>query len=897
MGWISRLLARRRLYRDLRLEIEGHLEEKVAELIESGMPRPEAESVARREFGNVTLIEERGREMWQWGTIEILLQDLRHSLRLMRRNPSFTVIAVLTLALGIGANTALFSLLDSLVLRELPVPHPEELVRLGAETPGDSFAALSLPMFEEIARDQEVFSQMFAWWGDTVLNVEANGIVSRADIWALTGNYYSQLGAVPEIGRLITPHDADVHSASAAQVAVLGYAFWQRYYGGRRNILGTAIRIEGVPFTIIGVAPKGFTGISATLSPEVAIPITAEPLLFGNTDIQRRLRRPDSLWLEAAGRLKPGVTIGQARAQLESLWPSIRESLAPSGKTPLESSHFHSLELKIESGAKGGSGSLLRVRFVKPLYILLAIASVMLLVACVNLASLMLARATARSHEMRVRIALGASRGRLTRQMLTESVTLASAGALAAFVLAYWGSHLLSGFIIGQIFIVPMALNLSPDWRVLGFMMGATILTAVLFGWAPAWRATREDPNRAMQQSTRTVARSTGLLGKGLIVTQVALALVLLVCAGLFIRTLESLRTADPGFRTHGVLQVSLFPKPGGYKNMNWVSYDRQLEERVSNLPGVISAALAHGGLGQPIEWTEKIRIRGTGTAGERADLAMVMPGALHLLGIGLMRGRGFTWHDDDQAPRVAIVSENFAASWFPNGDAMGQRLDIPTRPEWQNLQIVGIVSNASLYDLRKHQPPTVYLPTMQYGNYMGYSSLLIETKAAPDALAVPIRRAVESLGREYVFTVRTIEEDIDRSLLLERVTAALSGFFGGLALLLAAVGVYGLLAYNVSRRSREIGIRMALGAQRSVVQWMILRETLLLAAGGVVIGLPCAAAASRLIAGMLYGVGTDDPATMVFVSLLLMAVAGLAGFIPARRAMRLDPAAALRQE
>jgi predicted permease len=483
------------------------------------------------------------------------------------------------------------------------------------------------------------------------------------------------------------------------------------------------------------------------------------------------------------------------------------------------------------------------------------------------------------------------------RQMLTESVTLSMAGALGAFAFAWWGSRALSSFILGEIFIVPAEMNLAPDWRILGFTAGAAILTSILFGSAPAWRATREDPNAAVQQNARTIARSSGVLGKGLIIAQLAVSLVLLVCAALFIRSLEKLHRINPGFRTQGVLELGLTPKPGGYKDLAWISYYRQLNDRISSLPGVVSAALIHAGPANLLEWTERIGIHQSSTQDTQADLAMVMPGTFHTLGMSLLRGRNFTWQDDDHATRVAIVSENFAARVFPKGNAIGQRLDVTTQPKWQNLEIVGIVSNASLYDVRKHQPPTVYLPTTQYGDYMGYPRLLVVASIPPAAILGPLRQAVESLGREYVSRVRTVDQEVDRSLIQERVTALLSAFFGGLALLLAAIGLYGLMAYSVARRSREIGIRMALGARRGLMQWMILRETLLLALKGVVIGLPCAAAASRLIAGMLYGIGTGDPVTFVLVPLLLAAVAALAGFVPARRAMRLDPIAALHYE
>jgi predicted permease len=481
--------------------------------------------------------------------------------------------------------------------------------------------------------------------------------------------------------------------------------------------------------------------------------------------------------------------------------------------------------------------------------------------------------------------------------MLTESMALSAAGTMGGFAFAYWGSRALSGFILDQIFIVPAELNLSPDWRILGFTGAAAVLTVLLFGWVPAWRAMREDPNAAVRQGSRAIARGAGDLGKGLIVAQVALSLVLLTGTGLFIRSLQKLYAIQPGFQTHGVLQVNLVPKPGGYKNLAWLNYYRDLNERISNLPGIVSASLTHNSPAETLEWTEQVRVSGTDTKGNRADVAMVMLGTFDTIGIGVLQGRSFNWQDNDHAPRVAIVSQNFAQRWFRKGEAIGQQLDITTQPKWHNLRIVGIVTNASLYDIRKDKPPTLYLPTTQYGDYMGYPELLVQTSVSPTTMIGPLRQTIESLGHEYVASITTIQNEIDRSLLQERVTAMLSAFFGGLALLLAAIGLYGLMAYNVMRRSREIGIRMALGAQRGSVQRMVLRETLTLALIGLAFGVPCAAAASRLIASLLYGVSTHDPLTLVVVSIMLAAIAAIAGFIPARRAMRLDPMTALRNE
>lgn len=904
MEWLRMLGARLRgLFRKERLdaaldaEFRSHLEMLAEKNIRRGMSPEEARYAARREFGGVEQAKEAYREQRGLPVIDHAFQDVRFGLRMLRKSPGFTAVAVVTLALGIGANTATFSLLNGLVLRDLPVPHAEQLVRFGAHSPGDDYTALSLPMFREFSRGQNVFSGTFAWWGDIVLNVETDGALSRPDVWAVDGNFYSELGAMPEIGRFFDPEEENLHAAAPAPVAVLSYGFWQTHYGRARDVIGKTLKIEGRPFTIIGVTRKGFTGISADLEMGVTVPLTAEPLLGGDDDkdVQKYLQRGDALWLEAAGRLKPGVTLEQARAQLDALWPGIRHEMTPLDKTPAELIRFRELQLKVESGAKGAS--FLRHRFDKPLYVVLAISGLVLLVACANLASLMLARAASRSHEMGVRVALGASRGRLARQMLAESLTLSVAGALAGVVLAYWASRALAAFILGQIYIVPAALNLSPDWHILGFTAGATIATGLLFGLAPAWRATREDANAALQQSTRTLGGGTGALGKGLIVTQVALSVVLLASAGLFIRSLEKLHAVEPGFRTRNLFNIGLYPKPHGYKNLAWVDYYRELTDRVSSLPGVVSSGMAHIRLGNVLEWTERARIAGTDTEGLQADFEMAMPGFFETAGIALLRGRSFTWQDDEHAPRVAMVSKKFAEKLCPGGDAIGQQLDVVTMPKWQNLQIIGVVSNASLYDIRKQSPPTVYLPSMQYGDYMGWSELLVQVHGAPLNVTSAVRRTVESLGHEYVFSINTVAQNIDRSLLQERVTAMLSAFFGGLALLLGAIGLYGLMAYNVTQRTREIGIRVALGAHRGSVQLMVLRETLLLALTGLAIGIPCALLASRFIASMLYGVAPHDAVTLAAVSLVLLIAAGIAGFLPSRRAMRVDPMVALRHE
>ena len=889
------MFRRRRLLSELDADIREHIARETEDNIARGLAPEEARRRAFLKFGNVAQVKEETRGVWTLVWLEQFMQDLRFAARMLRKSPGFTLVAILTLALGIGANTAIFSLLDGLVLRDLSVPHPEQLVRIAAHTADDSDSGLSFPVFQEIARDQKVFSRMFAWEGEGVFNVEINGSLSRGDVWPVGGNFYSTLGAIPEIGRLIGTEDVDVNSARPTLVAVLGYDYWQLRYGGDPNIIGKTIKIEQAQFTIIGVTRKGFAGMTADIPFEIAVPFTAESFIFsGDADVQKHLQRRDSLWLECAARLKPGVTLDQARAQLATLWPAIRAATMPLNPTPAERSRFLALRLSVTSGSRGSS--YVRGRFSTPLYILLGISGLVLLIACVNLASLLLARGAARSHEMSVRVALGAGRWRLAREMLTESIVLSVAGALAGLALGLWGSEALSSLIFNETYIIPGALNLKPDLRILGFSAAVAVLTGIFFGLAPALRASAENPNSALQQGSRNIGRGTGRLGKGLILTQIALSLVLLASAGLFIRSLQKLREIQPGFRVQNLLDAQLYPSPGGYKNLNWASYYRQLTDKVAGVPGVQSVGISHMRPGW-MEWDEQIASSASPQSSTKVDCGMAMPGFFRTMGIGLLRGRTFTWQDSADAPRVAVVSENLAGKLFPHGDAQGQLIDFRSQPKWKAVKIVGIVTNASVYDIRKHAPPTIYVASIQYGDYSGWSQLMVRGKVAPAQIENPIRQAVQSLGHEYVPTIDTVATDINHSLLQERITAMLSAFFGALALLIAAIGLFGLMAYNVTRRTRELGIRLALGAQRATVLRMILRETLVLMLIGVAIGLPCALAATHLIAHMLFGVTPYDPLTLVTVSCGLLAVGGIAGYIPARRAMNVDPMVALRYE
>jgi predicted permease len=833
-------------------------------------------------------------EPWNSGaaTIGTLWQSLRYTLRVLAKNPGFTAVAILSLALGIGANTAIFTLVNALLLRDLPVRQPERLVKLSAVRQGGKIP-LSYPMFREVERGQRVFAGIFAWSTGGLSNVEVNGVLSQSRVLAATGNAYSELGATPLLGRLLIPEDTNLSSGAKQQVAVIGYEFWQNRFGGAADIVGKQIRIEGHPFTAVGVTRKWFTGLTSGEPPEVTVPITAMP--FTQSD-KFDIESHGLLWLQVVGRLKDGVTIEQARTQLQSFWPDVLLASASTQTPGLRRQLFLSMGLDA-SPIASGLDSDLRSQFARPLYVLAGIVGLILLVACVNLANLMLARAAARSHEMSVRVAIGASRWSLARQVLAESLSLSLTGALLGLAFAYWGSRLLV-LLMTQGNAVPVSLNLSPDLRVLSLTISVAILTGLLFGLAPAWRSSREDPASAVQQNARSVSSGTGRLSKALIITQVSLTLVLLLGAGLFVRSFQRLRSVDLGFNQSSLLQIRLNPKPGGYDKLDMCSYHKQLVQRIASIPGVSSVGFADFSIPSPEAWRETVSSSpadpNTGIH-LIADGVTVSPGFFQMLGIPLLRGRDFDETEDQRHPHVAIVSSSLAERLFPNGDAIGKTVRFGFMPEYQNIEIIGIAGNARILDLRDAAAPFVYFSDLQGPSQSG--NLIVRTNEFPEALEKTVGHEIESLGHEYALSTKTIPQVISQELMEERVTAMLSGFFAALALLLASIGLYGLMSYTVTRRTREIGIRVAVGAQRRNVLWLVLRETLGLALLGIAIGIPTALAATRLIATMLFGLSPSDLPTITAVSLLLLLVALFAGYLPARRASSIDPCVALRTE
>lgn len=820
-------------------------------------------------------------------------QNLRYSLRVLRKSPAFAGIAVVSLALGIGANTAIFTLINALLLRDLPVRDPERLVQLTLTRP-DAKPPLSYPMFRELERGQRVFSDLMGWaWAS--FNVEVDRVPSLARVSAVTGNYYSGLGISPLLGRLLTPEDAYAPAGGTSQVAVIGYEFWQQHFGASPGVIGKQIRVEGQPFTVVGVTRKWFTGMTVGEPADVTVPITIYPALQGRAFT---LDNRSVLWVFVTGRLKDNVNITQARAQLLSIWPSVLQATASTQIPGPRRDRFLAMGLDVTSAATGIAKEL-RGQFTAPLYVLWGIVGLILLVACVNLANLMLARAALRTQEMSVRIALGASSWSLASQALSDTLLFSFSGAVLGLIFSYWASKSLVR-LMTEGALTPTVLDLRPDVRVLAVTVGGAILTGLLVALIPAWHSLRRDPAALLQQGARGLTTGPGTLGKGLITTQIALSLVLLMGAGLFVRTFEKLRSVDLGFAKESLLEFTLNPRPGAEQNFEMAAYRKQLLSRVEQLPGVISGTFSGDPIPHSVAYQDlvaPVSAERNAVTGVLAAERFVWPGFFSTLGVRLVRGRGFEQSDDEKHPAVAVVSTSLAKKLFPNVEAIGQHVRFGVMPGYQDLQIVGVAAPARISDLRDPNVPTIYIAIPQHADWGNGAELFVRTAGPLNAVSRGISEQIDSLGREYAVQIKTVAEVINDGLAEEHVTAMLSAFFAGLGLLLASIGLYGLMSYSVSRRTGEIGIRMALGAHQHDVLRMIVRETAVLALLGIAIGIPCALACTRVISTMLFGVSSSDMATITGVSFLLLVVAIIAGYLPARRASRIDPMLALRTE
>lgn len=824
-----------------------------------------------------------------------LWHDVRYALRRLRGSPGFTAAAIISLALGIGANTAIFTLLNALVLRDLPVWQPNRLVELRAlEARTGQAEPLSLAMYLGFARDQKVFSQFCGELDNGAFDVEANRWLGLANVWLVTGEFYSVLDARPVAGRLLDSSDINLPQGPPQHVAVLGYGFWQRQFGGDRAAIGKIVQVEGVPFTIVGVAPQGFQGTSTIERPDLMIPLTAAPLVMSDafSDLDSR----HLLWITGLGRLKPGMTLAAARADLETIWPAIRKAALPPDENEGGRINFLSRRLVVRPAAHGDDNEL-RTRFTRPLDTLMGISGLILLLACANLAGLMLARTAGRDREMSVRRALGAGRMRLARQMILEGILVAGVGACAGIALAWASCRALVAAMTAN-FSVPAVIDLRPDARILAFTIALALLTGVLFSLAPAWRATRQDPIGALHAGPRAAA-GTGFLGKFAVVTQLSLAMVLLFCAGLLVRSFMELVGVKTGYHSRGVLVAQLAPLPGDKAVLSNGVYWANVIRRIESLPGVISVAMGKvPGTGPGPQWKPSVAPAESATgSGFLADFADISPGYFRTLGMQIVAGRDFSWSDTAETARVGILSSSLARRLFPGGDALGRLVRIGPDPRLQKVEIIGIASDARLFNSRDPSLLNVYIAMSQDKQFDRWTAIETHTAGAPEALANPVHHVVTDSGHEFPVFFHSLDEIRSQAQVDERVTALLSGFFGGLGLLLAAVGLFGLVSYNVARRTREFGIRLALGAQTGHLSGIVLRETVVLGATGLGIGLAGGFGASRLIAGMLFGVDSHDVTTLAAVSLIFLAVALLAGYLPARRAAGIDPQAALRCE
>jgi putative ABC transport system permease protein len=812
-----------------------------------------------------------------WNSLE---GDVRYGLRMMRRSPGFTAVAILSLALGIGANTAIFSLINTLMLRLLPVRDPQQLVELLSKYPGEPRGSyFSLRSYEHHRDYNHVFSGLIGVNASRFNVRGAGGEPEVLDGEFVTGNFFSVLGLKAAIGRLVGPEDDSA--------AVVSWSYWKNRFNLDPAILGKRIIVDDAPVTIVGVTPRAFFGLHVGFRPEVWLPLAMEPVIH-------RHSRIGDVVVGLIGRLKPGVSIEQARSEMSVLFQWTVDERARNSKDPLVR------QLRFEMEPAGAGFSLLRDHFAKPLLALMAVVGVLLLIACINVASLLLARGAARQREMAVRVSLGAGRGRLVRQVLTESLLLAAAGGLLGVILAYFGAGALVRIMESGRRMPGLSLHIEvpirPDPHVLLFTAGIALLTGVLFGLAPAWNAFASAPASSLRESGRAgETRFKRLFGKSLVAAQVALSVALLSGAGLFIRHLLNLEHLDLGFRRDHVLLVTLNPARSGYNGERLASAYRELLGRLEAIPGVRSATMSAG---TPISGAGASRFATVEGHPERPEdrrylsLNWVAPKFFETLGTPLLAGRDFNFQDQG---RAAIVNQAMARYYFGDGNPIGKHFKFDG--DDKAYEIVGMAGDAKYYEIREATPRTIYLSAFQEGRVLS-NQFALRTSMDPAALGPDVRRTVRDLLKTVPVTkVTTLADQVDASIVPERVIALLSGLFGALGSALAAIGLYGLLAYTVARRINEIGIRMALGATPGRVTWMVLGDALGMVSAGLVVGAPLALWGKSFAASLIPDLPVSSAAPIAFGAVAMMAVALVAAWAPARRAAGVDPMEALRYE
>lgn len=891
MAWLQETLRRlrwslRREDREAELaeEIRFHLEESARQRAAEGVSAGEAASIARRRLGNSTLIGESSRDAWRFAGLESVLRDLGYALRQLRRSPAFAAATTLALALGIGAVTTVFSVVDAVILRELPVREPRRLATFA--NPG-----FSAPIFMEVNRRANSFEGFFAWsnerltvnWGERTEGVP--GLLAL-------GPYHETLGVEALLGRALTSEDDFGRNGRAA---VLSHACWQTRFGGDREVLGKTIGIDGAAYTIVGVMPAGFFGVAPGFDPEVTISAASLPMRHpGNSD---RLTSPTQAWLHLMARLKPGVSLEQANAELSVYWPQVMEAVTPADMAPERRQRYLGRKTELLSGATGFSG--VRRQFEESLWLLFGLVGLLFAVSCASAANLMLARMRKRRRELAVRTAIGAGRVRILRQILTEGLLIAALGAAGGVAVASVAARAVVRLLSTS--ESPIQLYLAPDGRVMAFCLGAALLATLVCALIPALRSTSADPHEALKEA-RAAGEGRGGLSAAVVAGQVALSVALLCGCGLFLRSLDHVLSLDAGFDREPLIVASLDPVAAGYEGSRMSSWYDRIVESVAALPNVESASLSWI---PPISnemgsWTQYTAIDGKDPQEVESATTffnVVSEDYFATVGTRLLEGRTFTALDAGSAAAVVIINAPLARAYFPNGDAIGRRITIGRAEERRDLEIVGIVESARYQYLQEPARRIAYMPLAQHQEMIEGSNLTLEARsrgAAMPAVAA-VGAAIRAADSAVPFRIETMDDRIAESLVREIALAKLASVLGVLSLILATAGLYGLLVYSVARRTNEIGVRMAMGATRTNVVRMVLRDAGRLTAAGLLAGVALFVAAARLAAGLIHGVSPTDVGAIAAASLLVFVIALTAAFAPARQASRVNPVDAMR--
>lgn len=904
--WLNAILRRSRLESEMDAELNFHVETYAEDLVRSGIPRHEALRRARLEFGGLEQTKEVCRDARGLNLLDSLLQDIRYALRMVSKNPGFTAVAVLTLALGIGANTAIFTVINAVMLRALPVQDAEQLVTVGNPAMVHSWGTgtprtdvFSYPLYREVRDNNSVFSSVLASAHLENLRIAIESGAENINGRLVTENYFQTLGVGALLGRTFTADEDRIPGGDP--VLVISYGYWHRRFAGDPAVVGRKVRLNNYPFTVIGVAPPGFFGEVVGDRPDVWAPMMMQPQLMPSRPFLDDANIASVLLI---GRLKSGVTIEQARANVNSV---IEQALTVTLDARLSADDRDAIrKMKIAVEVSPGSRGLSRLRevFATPLLLLLAMVVLVLLVACVNVANLMLARSAVRQREIAIRFAMGAGPGRIIRQLLTESLVLASLGGVLGLLLVRWGSALLVSLVHANS-STSAPLSLGVDWRVLGFTAGICLASGMLFGLAPALRVLHVKLGRSLKEGGRDFgAGPNSKLRLALAASQIALGVLVLMAASLLVRSLRNLQDADLGYSRDQLLLVPVDLFSGGYRGPAVQNATRELLLRFAGLPGVRSVTASSNGLFSGSESSDTVRVEGavlTGQADNETADDEVGPDYFSTIGVPIVLGRDISQKDFSNAARVAVVNETFANFYFGGRNPLGRMVHIQdsSRPDQPPYEIVGVARDVRDHSVQDAVRRRFYAP-LTSATFDEPDLLVIEIRAVgnPQMLIDSVRGVIRAMNSDLVVgDIQTAGALVTKTLASQVMVARLSSFFGALVLILVCVGLYGSMAYNVAARTREIGLRMALGAPRGDLMWMVMREAWIVLAIGLAAGIPLGVAASHMFRAMLYGVSQSDPLSIASAFLALVAICATAGIVPVRRATRVDPMTALRYE